>query len=121
MALGEQRARRGRHPSRLDDSFELSWGNGPAPARPIPAWNAPQSKSADRAAAPQASGANRPTAPQAVPTRPRKAGRQGGSRVSLVTVLLAAIMLFALGQTAGETAAYLTDSQNVNANTFSAA
>src|SRR5829696_7667324 len=44
-----------------------------------------------------------------------------GPRISLVTSLLIAILLFALGQTAGETAAYLTDSQNVNANAFNAA
>ena len=57
--------------------------------------------------------------------RPCRSGpaqaRQSGPRVSLVTLLLVATMLFTLGQTAGETAAYLTDSQSVNANAFNAA
>jgi predicted ribosomally synthesized peptide with SipW-like signal peptide len=59
--------------------------------------------------------------PDETPRRPQPAPRQEGPRVSLVTSLLVAVLLFALGQTAGETAAYLTDSQNVNANAFNAA
>src|SRR4051794_37767054 len=121
MALDERRAQRGRQARRLADSFELSWDIGPAPAGPTRSWSAPQATRQGKASPSQTSGAGRPAAPQAVPTQPREASREPGPRVSPVTLLLATIMLFTLGQTAGETAAYLTDSQNVNANTFSAA
>ncbi|MCC7372260.1 MAG: Ig-like domain-containing protein [Chloroflexi bacterium] len=41
--------------------------------------------------------------------------------LGLVTTILLAVLLFGLGQTAGETAAFMTDTQSVNANTFSSA